>query len=323
MFKISVIIPVYKVEPFLCQCVDSVLLQTYQNIEVILVDDGSPDGCAAICDEYARNDKRVVVVHQNNRGLSAARNAGIQVASGDYIAFLDGDDFWCDSAAMERLVDRLRLFKTDVLNYSYVKCTENGQVISKQFDRVDAMPQTATDADSQLTYITNHALYIASACNKLINKERLSNTLFEESKTSEDIEWCARLMRDAASFDFVCENFYFYRQRSGSMTHSFGEKSCLDLADNICRCISVIENAPQDRKCHLCAYTAYQFATFFAVQALSSSCPKECIERLLPHWQILQYYGSSRKVKCLYWGCRAVGFANMCRLTKLTRKLWA
>ena len=89
---VSVIIPVYKVEKYLPMCVDSVLNQTYQNLEVILVDDGSPDNCPVICDEYAKKDKRIHVIHQKNAGLSMARNAGLDICTGDYITFVDSDD---------------------------------------------------------------------------------------------------------------------------------------------------------------------------------------------------------------------------------------
>ena len=90
---ISVIIPVYRVEKYLRQCVNSVISQTYTNLEIILVDDGSPDGSGKICDEYIIRDKRVRVIHQANQGLSAARNAGLEIAKGDFIGFVDSDDY--------------------------------------------------------------------------------------------------------------------------------------------------------------------------------------------------------------------------------------
>ena len=101
---ISVIIPVYNVEEYLCRCVDSVLDQTYRNTEILLVDDGSPDNCPAICDEYARQDARVRVLHQENKGLSGARNAGIDVAKGQWLAFVDSDDYLAPDF-LERLLE--------------------------------------------------------------------------------------------------------------------------------------------------------------------------------------------------------------------------
>lgn len=101
--KISVIVPVYKVEEYVSRCVDSILAQTYRNLEIILVDDGSPDTCGAICDEYAGKDPRVLVIHKVNGGLSSARNAGIDIATGEYIAFVDSDD-WIEPDTYEHLL---------------------------------------------------------------------------------------------------------------------------------------------------------------------------------------------------------------------------
>ena len=107
--KISVIIPIYKVEPYLRQCLDSVVNQTYKNLEIILIDDGSPDNCGKICDEYAKRDKRIIVIHKENGGLSAARNDGIKRATGEWIAFVDSDD-WCNEDYYENLIGQLDVF---------------------------------------------------------------------------------------------------------------------------------------------------------------------------------------------------------------------
>ncbi len=104
MEKLSVIIPVYKVEPYLRECLDSVIGQTYQNMEIIVIDDGSPDGCGMICDEYAAKDKRITVIHKENEGLSAARNQGIRMATGQWITFMDSDD-WLERDFYEKLMN--------------------------------------------------------------------------------------------------------------------------------------------------------------------------------------------------------------------------
>ena len=90
---ITIVVPVYKVEQYLDKCVNSIINQTYKNLEIILVDDGSPDNCGKMCDEYAKNDNRIVVIHKENGGLSDARNAGIEIAKGKYISFIDSDDY--------------------------------------------------------------------------------------------------------------------------------------------------------------------------------------------------------------------------------------
>ncbi len=111
--KISVIVPIYNVEAYLRKCVDSILAQTYKDLEVILVDDGSPDNCGAICDEYAKHDARVRVIHKVNGGLSDARNAGLDIVTGEYVAFVDSDD-WIEPYMYEKLLDNLIHFNADM-----------------------------------------------------------------------------------------------------------------------------------------------------------------------------------------------------------------
>ena len=104
MSKVSVIVPVYNAERYLGRCVESILNQTYTNIEIILIDDGSPDKCPVICDSFAKEDQRIIVIHKKNGGVSSARNAGMRVAKGEYITFIDGDD-WVDSNYVSYLLD--------------------------------------------------------------------------------------------------------------------------------------------------------------------------------------------------------------------------
>ncbi|KIR02084.1 putative capsular polysaccharide biosynthesis protein,Glycosyl Transferase Family 2, YveT [Lachnospiraceae bacterium TWA4] len=119
--KVSVIIPVYGVENYIEECVESVLLQSYKNMEIILVDDGSKDSSGIICDQYAYQDSRVIVIHKENGGLSDARNIGILKSTGDYVLFLDGDDFWNDTRAVEQLVNRISITGASCFNFFVYK----------------------------------------------------------------------------------------------------------------------------------------------------------------------------------------------------------
>lgn len=127
--KITVIVPIYKVERYLRQCVDSILGQDYGNLEVILVDDGSPDGCPAICDEYAANDRRVKVIHKANAGLGMARNTGMQAATGDYIMFIDSDDWW-QPGVLGTLVKKAVDTDADILMYGYRRQLPGGSFVN-------------------------------------------------------------------------------------------------------------------------------------------------------------------------------------------------
>ena len=124
---LSVIVPIYNVEKYLPKCIDSILAQNYSEIEVILVDDGSPDGCPEICDNYAEKDKRIVVIHQKNLGVSAARNAGLKAAHGEYIGFVDPDD-WISPSMYQEMITALERENADLAICGYDYYDENGAV---------------------------------------------------------------------------------------------------------------------------------------------------------------------------------------------------
>lgn len=320
--KISVIIPVYNVEKYLHECVDSVLAQSYQNFEIILVDDGSSDCSPAICDAYAEKDHRILVIHKENGGQSDARNCGIGHASGDYLVFMDSDDFWDDQEALERLVQRAKKSGADVINYSYKKYYETSGQKVPQFDQVPPMDLKLTKKSEQKEFLCSNFLYIASPCNKMIRRNIFKKgMMFEKGKSSEDIEWCARLLCVADSMDFVCENFYCYRQREGSITHTIDEKACLDLTENVRKCISLAKRTKGSlRKC-LYMYSAYQYGTFFVVQAFAETCPKSCMEEMKTYRWILKYHGKNKKITGLYYICKVVGFNVLCKAIRLTKKI--
>ena len=120
MPQISIIVPVYNVEPYLHKCIDSILAQTFTDFECILIDDGSPDNCPAICDEYATKDNRIILLHQKNAGVSAARNAGLNIAKGEWIGFVDSDD-WIEKNALELLYNKQRETSADIIIGSFIR----------------------------------------------------------------------------------------------------------------------------------------------------------------------------------------------------------
>lgn len=319
--KISVVIAIYNIEKYLPQCIDSVLQQSYNNIEVILVDDGSKDNSPFICDNYALRDKRVIVIHQKNGGLSEARNSGVKRASGDYIMFLDGDDFWDNVHAIERLVGRILITKADVLNFSYKKYFEDTGKEVPYFKEIEPMPVTCNDKEKQLQYLTKKNLYIASACNKLIKRNLFNDDLmFRAGIFSEDVEWCARLLLYGKSFDFVCENFYAYRQRSDSIRHTINEKKCMDLQQNIIDCILIAQNIGKELQESFYRYIVFSYGTFFLVQAQADKCPQQCLEHLKQYQWLLKYHGNNKKLFCLYLGCKIIGYDNLCKVIRILYK---
>ena len=145
---ISVIVPVYNVEKYLCECVDSIINQTYKNLEIILVDDGSPDNCGKICDDYAKKDNRIKVIHKENGGLSDARNAGMDASVGEYLVFVDSDDYMTNDG-IEYMYNLISSVNADIaiggverfndLDKSVMSSTYNGVIDEKVMDKIDAM----------------------------------------------------------------------------------------------------------------------------------------------------------------------------------------
>lgn len=317
VLKVSIVIPIYNVEGYIKDCVESVRSQTWINTEIIVVDDGSTDKSSQICDELQKKDDRVIVIHQDNKGSSEARNSGITVATGEYIMFLDGDDFWNDNQALERLMKRTNEVGADVLNFSYQKYYEDTGEIVPYFNNIPAMPTSCCTKENQIDYLTKHNLYIASACNKLIRRSLFNEELmFVSGIYSEDVEWCARLLKQARSMDFVCENFYCYRQRSDSIRHTITHKKCEDLCNNIISCITHASELEEPVKTYLYRYTAYQYGTFFMVQAQGEKEPTECIKKLSQYKWLLKYHCKNKKLFILHIGCKVLGYTEVCKLIR-------
>lgn len=212
MDLISVIVPVYKVPQYLNQCVNSIVNQTYQNLEIILVDDGSPDHCPAMCDEWAEKDPRISVIHKENGGLSDARNAGLDVASGEYIAFVDSDD-WIAPDMYERLYQRLTEDHSDMAACGVEMVWEAGtgsRMLTRPGSRV-LEREEAMRAIIEESWLKQPVWY------KLYKTALVRDIPFPIGKCHEDVFWSYQAVGAAnrvSVFDSPC---YFYRQRSNSI----------------------------------------------------------------------------------------------------------
>ena len=316
--KFSVIIPVYNVEKYLNKCIDSILIQSYSNYEIILINDGSTDTSPDICLKYIKNNKKIRYITQENKGLSEARNSGLRVATGDYILFIDSDDFYDDNYFLEKLSNRLLSKKTDILNFSYKKVDLINNKSTSYFNKKLTLGNIESEFDI-VNYISKNRLYIASACNKAINAELFKNNdlFFRKDIFSEDIEWCARLLHYAKTIDFINIDAYCYCQHSLSITHTINNKKCTDLCNNIISCINFAETIDTKKKNLLLAYTAYQMGTFFKVQALSDSIPIGCIKKLSKYSYILKYHNFNKKIFLLYLLTRIFSFEFCCKIFRI------
>lgn len=229
---ISIIVPVYNVQKFLPKCLDSILCQSYANIEVIVVDDGSTDGSELICDDYAAKDPRITVIHQSNQGLSSARNNGLSIARGEYIGFVDSDD-WISPMMYEKLHNEIIKYDADMANCRMYIATDDGVYFkkegysnqTKQFSRKESLISLLTLAE-----ISN------SACDKLYRRSALLVNPFPIGKYYEDLYSIADILCRCNRVVCIDRPYYYYYSRFDSIMHTHTAKHLRDHFDSsICR----------------------------------------------------------------------------------------
>jgi len=214
---VSVIIPIYKAEKYLSMCVDSVLNQTYQNLEVILVDDGSPDNCPAICDEYAQKDKRIRVIHQKNAGLSMARNAGLDICTGDYITFVDSDDaLHIDFVA--RLLAACEDNSAEIAIADFKKAAV-AEYLPKITAPLENKPVRVVDGHeaNMMIYRRPEWVRMITAWGKLYRRKVFACERFPIIKLHEDEALVYKLLYRCQKVALVDELLYFYTDNPDSM----------------------------------------------------------------------------------------------------------
>jgi glycosyltransferase involved in cell wall biosynthesis len=309
--KFSVIIPIYKVEFYLHECVDSVLKQSYRNLEIILVDDGSPDKCPAICDEYAKKDDRVKVIHKKNGGLSDARNYGIVEATGDYIIFLDSDDFWTSNKGIEDVANVFTSKNADIILFNmtiYNTIHDNiTNILPLELDQINDKSK-----NDVLNYYIRNGLNFISAGNKVIRRSILidNNIYFEKGLLSEDNDWSLKLFLTKLNIFSINNPFYGYRQRPGSITTSGGIKPVHDMLYIIKKWTDYAKDKIEDeelKKLYL-SHCAYMLSI---LMGLLISLPKSDQLHLKDEIRSLTYlfkFNISRKVKLVSIIYQVFGF---------------
>lgn len=218
--KISVIVPVYKVELYLRECVDSIIGQTYRNLEIVLIDDGSPDNCGAICDEYAEQDNRVRVIHQSNCGLSAARNIGLETATGDYIGFVDSDD-WVEPELFQLLAEEIDASGVDI-----AICGRIEEYPDKRILRACPRPSVMQREEALKALLENNVIQ-NFVWDKLYRRELFDELRFPEGKSYEDMAIMHKLFLRSQKVACITETLYHYRQRGDSIVGDVSLKNRL------------------------------------------------------------------------------------------------
>jgi len=211
--KISIIIPVYNSTLYLKQCVESILAQTYHNLEILLVDDGSTDDSPKICDEYATKDSRIITIHKQNGGTSDARNVGLEKASGDYITFMDNDDYWSNPEALNDIVKIIDETQPDVVMHTNMVYWQDKEktVNPSSFDRRLVSGKKREDAVGNLI---KSGMLTVTVWTKLVKTSliREHDLYFKKGIRNEDTDWIARMLIYAERFEWYDKPFYMYRK---------------------------------------------------------------------------------------------------------------
>lgn len=226
---ISVIVPVYQVEPYLDKCVSSLVQQTYSHLEILLIDDGSPDNCPALCDAWADRDPRILVFHKENGGLSDARNYGLDHASGDYITFVDSDDYVAPNYVAV-LYDTLRAHQADVSMCNHQMVDVQGTALPSSAQPLQAGVCIGTDILYRYFAFQGSGPILVTACGKLYRSELFRSLHFSTGRCYEDEFLYVPMYQQAGTVAIAEEMLYYYVQRHGSILHSsFSAKRFEDL----------------------------------------------------------------------------------------------
>ena len=221
---VSIIVPAYNVEKYIKRCINSIINQTYKNIEIILVDDGSTDETGKICDFFGKKDERIKVIHKKNGGLSDARNYGIDIATGNYILLIDSDDY-VDLEIVEFLYNNLKENNADISTCLHKKFKESNNENSKDYKKNNNTILKTEDALENLFYLKNLTV---SAWGKLYKKELFKNIRYPKGKLYEDLPTTYRLFSKSNTISINTKRMYYYLIREGSIMNSKFNKKRMD-----------------------------------------------------------------------------------------------
>lgn len=252
MKKVSLIIPIYNTNSYLHKCLSSAISQTYHNMEIICIDDGSTDGSDKILDEFAQKDQRIIAIHQKNTGESGARNAGLRIASGDYIGFMDCDD-WIEANMYESLVNAIEQYNVDIAASSWIK---EGEAYSLLIKNKYKVPRGIINQEQLMNYVYQRDAYqgFAYMWDKLYKRELIYNAkgnfvhFNEKLILGGDVLFLAQMLLNAQSAVYIDENFYHYRQKKMGGCHTENVRLRMDWIESYRMIIKMFETASVNEK---------------------------------------------------------------------------
>ena len=319
--RFSIIIPAYNIEGYLLDCVNSVIKQSFKDYEIILVNDGSTDSTLEICQELSKKNKSINLVTKKNGGLSSARNAGIEIAKGDYLLFLDGDDFWRDNDFLENLNCIIETNSPDTIifpcSYYYAK----NRIREYQFD-LSEISSSSNDFSDNLYSLIDNGIWYPSAWNKCIRRNivTINNILFPLNMTSEDVKWCFEISKHIASYYIYNHGVYMYRQnREGSISYKLKMKNLEDLFLNI---ENVLSGSKKIRDAD------YLYLSHYYLEVIPYVMPflkNPNVKRMLSKYKWLSNYSKNTrniKKRIIYFCLTYMGFRLSSLLLSILVKLY-
>lgn len=295
---LSIIIPVYNVEDYINDCINSILHQSFKDYEIVLVDDGSEDKSGRICDQYADQYSHISVVHKINGGLSDARNAGLKIAKGKYILFVDADDYISE----ESLANIMMCLKAlgsdiDVVFLEAIKIYPDGKKIPMGDgyieNKINNQPK-----DIVMKHLSTLNKFPGSACTKLVMKNLIINNqlYFERGLLSEDIDWTIKLLKTAKTFGYTSYPYYYYRQkRNGSITDTADRKNAECILSIIEKWSS--QTIDYDYQRDINAFMAYEYIVLLYNYSKLTGLEKKELYSRLKSLKWIMRYARSRKEK--------------------------
>lgn len=272
---VTIVVPVYKVEKYIDKCINSILNQTYKNLEIILVDDGSPDTCKEICDNYAKQDIRIKVIHKENGGLSDARNAGIDVATGRFISFVDSDDY-IDSEYIELLYRSITKDKSDMAISSHKVIYENGTILEKATGEESIL--NSKEVLKRILYDDGIDL---SAWAKLYKIELFQEIRYPKGRLFEDAATTYKLIDKSNQISINSKSTYNYIIRNNSITNEQFSPSKMDLIISTEEMCNYIKNKYPDLEKACARRLMYAYLSTLTQIAKSNKPKKEYVTKLM------------------------------------------
>lgn len=288
---VSVVVPIYNVEQYLDRCINSIVNQTYNNLEILLIDDGSPDRCPEMCDEWAKKDNRIKVIHKENQGLGMARNTGIENATGDYICFFDSDDYVSEEL-INSCVEMMHKYHPDIVAYGFYRVEDKNTVklivpnTPKEFYSNEEIADFVLPnfIGKDLNTGTDHK-FVPSACSCLfdLNLIKNSNIRFysERQIISEDVYFMFHLFAFVKSFCVIPKPYYYYYKNSNSLTNVYREDRFLKIKDFYNDIVSLSDELGYSESIKYQLIQPFINYTIGAIKQIVRTCDKKSSSKLL------------------------------------------